>query len=133
MKGMSHQVTLTISDNIFQQAYRLARQQSRQVEEILADSIRLAGSAEFVDWSEPNSALDREMAAYVAMHPQLKHTMRGKHVAVFGEELVDSDDDFDRLVERVRRVYPQQTVWLTTVGSEPIDTIYMRSPRLLPE
>ena len=130
---MTYQVTLTISDKTYHQARQMAQQQARRVEEILADAIVLDDVLVPIDWTEPNGALNRERDAYVTMHPQLKQTMKGKHVAVFGGKLVDHDDNFDNLVERIREMYPQQTVWLTTVDEEPIDTIHMRSPHLLTE
>lgn len=130
---MAQQVLLTIPDTLFQKASQLARQQARRIEDVLADSITLDDEAVFVDWSEPDEALEAEMEAYIAMHPMLKSTIMGRHVAIFGGELVDHDADFDALVERVRRDFANQAVWMTTVKAEPIDTIVMRSPRLLPE
>lgn len=130
---MAQQVLLTIPDNLFQRASRLAQQQARRIEDVLADSITLDDEIDFVDWAEPDEALDAEMDAYIVMHPMLKRKMMGRHVAIFGGELVDHDADFDALVERVRSTYANQAVWLTTVKAEPIETIVMRSPRLLPE
>ncbi len=129
---MTHQVMLTIPDTLFQKAQRLAKHQARQIEEVLADAIALEDDS-FVDLSEPNAALDREMDAYIAMHPLLKRKMLGRHVAIFDSELVDHDADFGTLVQRIRDNYANKTVWLTTVKSEPIDTIIHRSPRLLPQ
>jgi hypothetical protein len=130
---MAQQILLTIPDNMFRRAEQLAQRQARPVEDVLTDSIILEDHLPFIDWSEPDSDLDAEMEAYIAMHPLLKQKMMGQHVAVFDGELVDHDVDFAALVERIRQDYGDQAVWLTTVREEPIDTIVMRSPRLHPE
>lgn len=83
------------------------------------------------DLSEPNDALDREMQAYIAMHPQLKEKFFGQHVAIFQEELIDHDENYDNLIERVREKYPTETVWISTVSDDAIRTVHMRSPRLV--
>ena len=124
---MAHQVTLTIPNNIFQQAQNLARKQARPVEDILSESIVLQKSVNFTDLSEVNPELDQEMEAYIAMHPQLRQTMLGKHVAVYQSELIDSDDNLDKLTERIHAKYPSETVWVSKIKDKPIDTSYMHS------
>lgn len=130
---MAHQVLLTIPNGIFNRARQLANRQARRVEDVLADAIMLDEAEDFIDWSEPDEALDREMEAYIAMHPQLKQTMMGKHVAIIGGKLVDHDDAFEPLYERILRDHPNQVMWLTEVGEEPIGTLNLPSFRLEPE
>jgi hypothetical protein len=86
---------------------------------------------EFVDWSEPDPAVDREMQAYIAMHPSLKEQYFGKHVAVYQGKLIDFDDDPAALVSRIEAQYPDEFVWITQVGPEPIQTLVFRSPRFV--
>ena len=76
--------------------------------------------------------VDREGEAYIILHPTLRQTHFGKHVAIFQGKLVDEDDDLDTLWERVEMNYPDVYVWVTTVGEEPIDTIYNKTIRFEP-
>ena len=82
------------------------------------------------DWTEPDPAADREMEAYIALHPLLKEQYFGKHVAIYQGKLIDYDDDPGALFERIDAQYPDEFVWLTQVRPEPIQTIVIRSPRL---
>jgi hypothetical protein len=75
--------------------------------------------------------MQREMAAYIALHPELKENFLGKSVAIYQGQLVDVDDDYGELYKRIRSKYPDVFVWLTTVREEPIRTIHMRSPRFV--
>ncbi len=74
--------------------------------------------------------VEREMQAYIAMHPLLKKTHFGKHVAVYDGRLIDTDDDYDALTRRIDAQYPDRFVWISKVAEEPIKTFVFRSPRL---
>lgn len=77
--------------------------------------------------------MEREMAAYIAMHPRLWETYPRQHVAIYHGELVAHDADFGTLYERILEKYQDEFVLLTTVKAEPIETIVVRSPRLVRE
>jgi hypothetical protein len=128
------QVTLTLPEPLYERAEQLARLRQQDVAAVLKDVLDdtlppVTAEAELFDLSESDDALDREMVAYIAMHPMLKEKYFGKHVAVYGGQLIDYDEDFEALYERVRKRYPDQIVWMSTVKDEPIETIYVRSPR----
>ena len=136
---MLSQVTLKISSNLFTRAKQLAQGQSEQSAAELVDVLdQILASAEHAevdfdlqdDWAEDDSALQREMQAYIALHPQLKKTHYGKHVAIYEGRLIDSDDDYDALTRRIDANYPDRFVWISTVEDEPIKTLVFRSPRL---
>jgi hypothetical protein len=97
--------------------------------DLVEDHLVFEEASAIDDWSEPNEAVDREMQAYVAMHPQLKQQFLGKHVAIYGGELIDMDDNFAALYARIDAKYPDEFVWLTPVEEEAIPTIVVRSPR----
>lgn len=82
---------------------------------------------EMPDFSEPDEALEREKAAYIAMHPMLREKYPGQHVAIHNEELVDHDTDLDALWERIDARYPDEFVWVATVKEEPIETYGLAS------
>lgn len=117
------QVTLTIPDNLYQRAQRLAHMRQRDVSEVIADvldeGLPAADDSLAVDWTEPDEAVDREMAAYIAMHPMLKQNYLGKHVAIFAGQLVDHDSDLEALSRRIHARYAGQFVWITLVRETP--------------
>jgi len=86
---------------------------------------------DWVDLSEPDEAAEREMKAYIELHPMLKEKYFGKHVAVYGGQLIDYDDNFDALYDRIARAYPNEFVWMSQVKEEPIETFVIRSPRFI--
>ncbi|MCE7981448.1 MAG: hypothetical protein DYG89_09670 [Caldilinea sp. CFX5] len=63
-------------------------------------------SAAFDLHQQQSAALAREEAAYIRLHPQLKVTHFGRYVAIYQGKLIDADDTFGALVERVRRNFP---------------------------
>jgi hypothetical protein len=77
-------------------------------------------------------AVEREMQAYIALHPQLKDKYLGQHVAIYGGKLIDTDRDYMALYKRIEIRYPREFVWLTTVQEEAMPTLIFRSPRLSP-
>lgn len=128
------EMKLPIPDNLYRRAKRLADIREQEVSDVLIDvlddALPTTDLLEDLD-SEIEKAMQKEMAAYIALHPQLKEKYLGKSVAVYKGELIDVDDDFGELYKRIRSKYPDVFVWLTTVRNEAIGTIHMRSPRFV--
>jgi hypothetical protein len=127
---------LQLPDNLYQRTRRFANLHQQNMDEAiysLLEQALAAGEAEeeIIDWSEPDPAVDREMQAYIAMHPMLKEQYFGKHVAIYHGELIDYDDDPAALLSRIDAQHPDEFVWVTQVGPEPIQTLVFRSPRIL--
>ena len=126
--------TVDISDKLYARARRVAQTRHQDVSELIATIldenlpplVTIEEEEEAID-----AAADREMNAYIAMHPELRARFLGKHVAVYEGQLVDMDDDYEALYLRIDKKYPDQYVWLTTVREEPIPTLIFRSPRIL--
>ncbi|MEZ4620265.1 MAG: hypothetical protein R2867_32815 [Caldilineaceae bacterium] len=134
---MSAQVSITLSEALSRRVRQLAQQHQEEVvvlvERVLDEALPTpVNQAMRFDLSEPDEHANAEMQAYIAMHPSLKATHYGKHVAIFNGKLVDADDDFDVLFDRVNAAYPHQFVWISKVGDEPIETFTVRSPRFTP-
>lgn len=134
---MLSQVTLKISGNLFTRAKQLTQLRKQKSPDELVDLLdQILASAEQSeaeieeDWIENDPALQREMQAYIAMHPKLKKTHLGQHVAIYEGRLIDFDQDYDTLTRRIDTQYPEQFVWVSTVEEEPIKTFVFRSPRL---
>lgn len=118
---MARQVNLTISNDLYDQAERIAQQYQRDVNEVLAEAIELSDDQEqIIDWTEPNEDMDREMAAYLAMHAELWKKYPGQYVAVNGGQLVDRDINLHALWQRIDAQYPDEFVWVSQVKEEPI-------------
>ena len=146
---MTNQFIVEMSESEIERLRVLAAQQQQELEEFAAEQLRIiaretrngAGNGFngyypqeniIEDWTTPDPAVDREEAAYIAMHPKLKETHFGKHVAIYGGKLIDEDSNRNALYDRIDAQYPDQFVWMTEVKDEPIDAVYMRSPRFTP-
>lgn len=133
---MATKITVKLPDSLYQRTQRFAHLHQQGLEEAISSLLEQAlavGEAEdeIIDLSEPDPAADREMQAYIALHPMLKERYMGQHVAIYGGQLVDHDQDFAALFTRIEQRYPNEFVWLATVEDEPLPTIYHRSPRLI--
>jgi hypothetical protein len=135
---MLSQVTLRIPGNLFTRAKQLTQVRKEKstdelvdlLDQILASAESSATEIEAEDGAEEDPAVAREMQAYIALHPILKKTHFGQHVAIYAGQLIDSDEDYDTLTRRIDLQYPDQFVWVSTVEDEPIKTFVFRSPRL---
>ncbi|MDQ3249496.1 MAG: DUF5678 domain-containing protein [Chloroflexota bacterium] len=136
---MAMQITLTISERLYERASRLAQLRQQDVAEAIADylddHLPVAEMDTAVTASQPlhPSSLEQEKIAYIKMHTRLKEQHLGQHVAIYQGKLIDYDSDYGALYERIRQRYPREIVWLATVKEEPIETIHVRSPRFATE
>ena len=146
VQTMTAQVILELPKELYDRVQRLAHDRQQPIPELIADVLDLVEENGFVDefsstalsgdvddWSEPDEAVEREMQAYLAMAPQLKKQFLGKYVAIHGGKLIDIDDNFEALYERIDAKFPDQFVWLTSVEEEAIPTIVVRSPHFVTE
>ena len=127
---MTEQITITIPQQLYRRARELALSRNQPVDDVLAHVLDEAlppdVAPEFDD-----TAVEREMQAYIALHPMLKQQYLGQHVAIYGGQLVDVDTDYGALYTRIDAQYPDEFVWLTTVAEEPMPTQVFRSPRFV--
>ena len=83
----------------------------------------------FVEWQRREQAttwqeeqrrlLEKEIAAFERMKPQLLHTHKGKHIAILNGQLIDADDDKRTLARRVYAKYGYRTILITEVLEHP--------------
>jgi hypothetical protein len=92
---MGVQVTLTINDELYRRAKRIARSRQRDVAEVLAESITLPElTAQPEDRDEQrDTAVACEEAAFHRLHPELWQKYPGEYVVIYNEELVDHGPD----------------------------------------
>lgn len=133
---MATKVTIELSDTLYRRTQRLARLQQQDVAEAISTFLdqslpQEASAEEMLALVEDDPEMARELAAYIELHPMLKKKYLGKYVAIYQGELVDYDDNSIDLEERIDAKYPDVFVWMGPVKEEPIETILIRSPRLM--
>lgn len=121
---MSRTLELTIEERTFVQLERLAEERSSSVEEMASQTIRVSLE------QDAHKKMQREIVAYRAMHPQLRETHLGQHVALFQGQLVDSDQEFLALFLRIQKRYPDEVVLMREVRPEADPVYRILSPRL---
>jgi len=130
---MTQYVNVPLPKKMYRRMKRWAETRQQDVGEAIADylndSLPDEGSAS-VPPAEKDPQVDREKSAYLELYPTLKEEYAGQFVAIYGGQMVDHDEDYGALFERVDDRYPDSFVWLTRVGDEPIGTLTFRSPRL---
>lgn len=142
---MTEQVTINIPRPLFQRASELAQRRDRAVNEVLielleqalpgnsrnAEIVAAATEASTAAASSEDAVVQREMEAFLAMHPMLRDRYLGMHVAILDEQLIDYDQDELALYRRMDTQYPDRFVWLARVEADPLPTLVFRSPRLV--
>jgi hypothetical protein len=130
---MAEQVSISIPQPIYRRVRQLARLRNRPVDDVLIEVLDQAlPPDDKPDVAEEDAAVEREMHAYIALHPMLKEKYLGQHVAIYNGQLIDVDEDYGALYQRTDAHYPDEFVWLATVEEEAMPTLVFRSPRLLP-
>jgi hypothetical protein len=125
---MTEQVTISIPQPLYQRARELARVRNQPVGDLLVEVLDEALPPD-AELEVADTDVEREMRAYIALHPMLKKKYLGQHVAIFGGQLIDVDKDYGALYNRIDAQYPDVFVWLATVEKEPMPTLVFRSPR----
>jgi hypothetical protein len=64
------------------------------------------------------------------LHPTLYKQHAGQYVAIYNEQLIDSDQNQIALYRRVRQQHPGEFIWVGPVHETPDEVLIFRSPRL---
>ena len=130
---MTEQINISIPQTLYRRVRVLARTRKQPVDAVLVAVLDQAlPPDDEPEITDEEVAVEREMQAYIALHPMLKEKYLGQHVAIFGGQLIDVDADYGALYERIDAQYPDRFVWLATVEEDPMPTLVFRSPRLEP-
>ena len=134
---MTVTVTLQLDDVTWRRAHRLAQQQQQDVADALvtwlAETLPTPDSSGAMTANDSeDAAVEREMQAYLALHPHLEARYLGEYVAILDGRLIDHDADYGALFDRIDAQFPDLFVWMTQVTAEPIRTLAFRSPRMEP-
>jgi hypothetical protein len=132
---MGRQVTLTISDPIYDKAERIAQEKALDVVEVLAEFTAHGKNAfdEMIVDEDDSTILAEEEATFIRMHPKLWAKYPGEYVAILGDKLVDHDADLNALSERIDARFGNIPIWVSPVRKNPIEEWVFRSPRFVPE
>jgi len=120
-------VAVQIEDATAKQLAQLAVQRATSVENLAEAAIRSFLRA------EADQILEREAAAFAALHAELLARFPDKYVAIHREQLVDHDVDQTVLYLRVLTQYPDEIVLIRQVRPTLEMTYTIRSPRLVHE
>lgn len=116
--------TITLSPQLAAELEQIASEQAVKPEDILEDAVRT-----YVRGLEQKK-IKAEAAAFRRLHPELVKQYLGLYVAVHNGNVVDHDEDFQALHQRIRRQFGRQPVLLRQVTAESERVLVMRSPRL---
>jgi hypothetical protein len=132
---MEYTITLTIPENIYQEAKQQANRQHLSIEAVVSQRLRqlwqtTPESDTPTELLTPEEQLMwQEMEAYKALHPRLVKQYLGQYVAIYQGKLVDHDWDEEALMRRRLQNYPDAVVLVDQVELEPQHELYIPSLR----
>ena len=127
---MTQQVTISISQPLYQRMRNLALAQNQPVADLLETAVTLVETA-VVPGMPALEAMAREEAAYQAMHRALMARHQGDYVAIYRGEVVDYDSNETSLLQRIDQNYADKVVLMKQVKPLPEPELRFRSPRLV--
>jgi hypothetical protein len=136
---MIESTPVNIPRALYDRIQKLAQARRQGVDHVLAEVLETSLQTAEAEATLPNGAndeedeVDREMAAFIAMHPLLRQTHDGHYVAIHHGRLIDADPDPLALYKRIDHRFPSEFVWISQVTKEPLRTLHFRSPRLIRE
>jgi len=113
---------IALRDDLRETLEKNAEQESRSVDDIVNEAVGLYLR------ERQRAKLDREIAAYEAMHAELRQKYLGQWVAVHDQKLVDHDPDGSALYQRIRAKYGKTSVLIRQVMGQPIEEVWVRTP-----
>jgi len=125
---MSTEILLTVPDDIYDQVAQAADKLERNVADLLLETITCIFAPPPID--PKRAQMNRNVAAYQALHAQLVKNYLGRYVAIYQGQLVDHDTDPIILLQRVRAKYPDQVVLRRKVEPVAEREITVRHPRI---
>lgn len=114
---------IVLQPQLMEQVVFVASQESRKPDELVETAVRdyLRGLQ--------RKKIEVEVQAYESMHDELVKTHLGRYVALHRGNLVDFDEDFHVLHQRVRQRYGNEAVLIRRVEPLPQPELVFRSPR----
>ncbi|MBE2201963.1 MAG: hypothetical protein IAE79_25370 [Anaerolinea sp.] len=119
---MTLQVTINLSEQIYEQVQQMALRQQKGVSETIASYLEhqlLSEISPLLMQTDADPDVERERAAYLQLHDTLWKTYPDEYVAIYNGQLVDHDPDKSALYARIQEKYPTQFVLMRQVKAEP--------------
>ncbi|MFZ2362692.1 MAG: hypothetical protein WA040_25345 [Anaerolineae bacterium] len=115
--------TILLQPQLMEQVVLVASQESRKPDELVESAVRdyLRGMQ--------RKKIEAEVRAYESMHLELVRTHLGRYVALHSGKLVDVDEDFQMLHQRVRQRFGNEAVLIRRVEAMAQPELLFRSPR----
>ena len=88
---MSEQITITVSNKVYQRIVEKAKQSRTDVSALVNDVVANAFVPETSAKNPAQEKMMQEVEAYQQMHPQLVEKYAGQFVAIHNGQLVDHD------------------------------------------
>ncbi len=118
MASIALQEPLLVKD-----VYNAAKQEGLEAVEFVTEAVRRHLAA------YRQKCIVVETEAWYRLATEERRSYRGKFVAVYGGQVVDSDLDRLTLYLRIREHYGRQPILITEGGDQPIPVYRIRSPR----
>lgn len=114
---------ILLQPQLMEQVVLVASQEAKKPDELVETAVRdyLRGLQ--------RKKIEAEVRAYESMHAELVKTHLGHYVALHRNNLVDSDEDFQTLHQRVRQRYGREAVLIRRVEASAKSELVFRSPR----
>lgn len=123
VEELIHTVQYVVNQEGRPTAVQLSLEAWQEIETLLQQLITQPTTADVHDL-----ALQKEMLAFERLHPLLYPQYANQFVAIHQGQLVDADGDVTQLYARIEEKFPTETVLITPVNEEIVETISFRSP-----
>lgn len=126
---MTVDVTLKMPETLYQRVQDVASADQRDVTEVLLDALTRSFLLFYAD--QARESMEREVAAFEAMHAELWAKYPNLYVALNQGQVIDSDSDEMALLRRLDKKYGDEVVLVRQVLRQPQGELRYRSPRLV--
>lgn len=123
-------VMIDVPEPVYEQATEVAVSTRRGVGEVLQEMF-IRSFPPMYDGGEEADAMDREVAAYEALHAKLWAKYPDQFVAIYEGQVIDADVDEWQLLARLETSHPDDVVLVRQVKPELPGDIVFRSPRFV--
>jgi predicted transcriptional regulator len=122
MGGMVMSDNIQLRPDLSERLQKNAYQSQKSVSELVNEAV------EQYLHTQQRQIIDREIEAYIQLHPTLWRTIPNHWVAIHNGEVVDQDSDRISLNGRVRAKYGQTPVLIRQVQKDVNPEILVRTP-----
>ncbi len=112
--------TVTVAPDLYKRIKEAAQEYR-----ISADTIVSEATRRYL-WNLKRQKISEESRAYRVQHEQLKKQYLGRYIAMYNGQVVDDDDVFQALRQRVLQKFGDTAVMITLVQETPETTLTWR-------